>query len=353
MSDDGYVTIHRTTNVAEGELLAEMLRREGIDARFHRVSSALIGLPTSMIAMTVDVPAGSEALARELLRDLEYVGADDTAKPAEAAGDEAPGEPPLSARKPVLAAGFAVFFPGGAHLYARRPWTTLVLALGLAFCLAFAIGAGRTVGLGFAVSIWIAIVACDAIAGVRAARAQNRGEQRSRRAQISIGVGLLGIAIVLGAGARLAMEGPSLLRAWRLAKYKISCVDRKITVENRDDRAHLVQIADMRVTGYPRFGPPARYRVGPVDPVRLNLAPGGRGVVAVEVAGGLARSCHLSGASDWPNPFESGPWYGECGFSFAFTAGDAGSADGEAIEAAGACTSSISVETAGSLRLTR
>ena len=86
MAADGYVTIHRTTDAAQGELLAETLRSDGIDARFHRVSSALIGMPTSMIEMTIDVPARLEARARELLRDLEYVGASDTPPRTDEAG---------------------------------------------------------------------------------------------------------------------------------------------------------------------------------------------------------------------------------------------------------------------------
>src|SRR4029079_8946635 len=138
MAADGYVAIHRTTDVAQGELLAETLRGEGIDARFHRVSSALIGVPTSMIEMTVDVPLASEARARELLRDLEYLGAAERA--AEASAPEAGGraeEVRRYARRAVLAPGFALLLPaGGGHLYARRPWTALVIGLGAIACLA-------------------------------------------------------------------------------------------------------------------------------------------------------------------------------------------------------------------------
>src|SRR5678815_4148956 len=75
MASDGYTTIVRTIDPAHGELVAELLRREGIAARFHRVSSTLIGLPEMMVEMTVDVPVEAEARARELLADLEYVGA--------------------------------------------------------------------------------------------------------------------------------------------------------------------------------------------------------------------------------------------------------------------------------------
>ena len=44
MADDGYVTILRTIDTAQGELIAEMFRREGIAARFHQIRSTLIGM---------------------------------------------------------------------------------------------------------------------------------------------------------------------------------------------------------------------------------------------------------------------------------------------------------------------
>jgi Putative prokaryotic signal transducing protein len=71
MSADGYTTVLRTTNVAQGEMLAELLQNEGIAARFHASSSTVIGLAPHIMSMTVDVPDEDEARARELLRDLE------------------------------------------------------------------------------------------------------------------------------------------------------------------------------------------------------------------------------------------------------------------------------------------
>src|SRR3954469_16035604 len=87
MADDGYVTVLRTTDAAQGELVTEMLRREGIAARFHKVSSTLIGMPAALIEMTVDVPADSEARVKELMRDLEYTAVADEVD-GETEGDE-------------------------------------------------------------------------------------------------------------------------------------------------------------------------------------------------------------------------------------------------------------------------
>ena len=258
MAADGFVTIHRTTDAAQGELLAETLRSDGIDARFHRVSSALIGVPTSMIEMTIDVPARSEARARELLRDLEYVGASDTAPEAgdagvagEAAADVetgeaggARGEARRFRRNPLLAPGFAFLLPGGAHLYARRPWTTLVVALGLLSCFVGVVVSHGALDLEIAFAIGIALVLCDAVGGLRAARAENRALTVSRGRQLAAGFGLAGIAVALGTGVGLATMTPRMSRARQLAKYKVSCTGAAITVENRTGEARVLQVAE-------------------------------------------------------------------------------------------------------------
>ena len=233
MADDGYVTVVRTADPSHGELVAELLRREGIEARFHQVRSTLIGMAGNLIEMTVDVPLGSEARAREVLADLEYVGAaesaDEDGRQAEQDGRDDAGGPLRSRRHPLLAAGFALLLPaGGGHLYARRPRTALILAVGVAgvvACLVAALIARKPLVSEIALAIWIAIVMCDALGGVRAARAESRGEARSHAAQTSTGVALLGAAIVLGAGLLLATAGPRIARMWRLAKYQVSCND--------------------------------------------------------------------------------------------------------------------------------
>ena len=74
----GWVTILQTTDPAQGEMLAELLRNEGIAARFRGASSTLIGLARDMATMSVDVPLDDEVRAREFLRALE-----DTAEAAE------------------------------------------------------------------------------------------------------------------------------------------------------------------------------------------------------------------------------------------------------------------------------
>src|SRR5439155_8355593 len=145
MADDGYTTVFRTTDAAQGGLVAEMLRGEGIDARFHSISSTLIGLHAGLIEMAVTVPVESEAPALELLADLEYVGAAEAVDHGDAAGpDDEGAEPtPASRWRALTRAGFTLFLPGTCHLYAGRPWTALVLALAASWCISGAIAATR------------------------------------------------------------------------------------------------------------------------------------------------------------------------------------------------------------------
>jgi len=71
MTDYGYVVVHETKDAAQGEVLAELLRNEGIAARFRGAATTLVGLAMNVVAMAVEVPADQEAQARQFLRDLE------------------------------------------------------------------------------------------------------------------------------------------------------------------------------------------------------------------------------------------------------------------------------------------
>jgi hypothetical protein len=300
MATDGYVTIHRTTDAAQGELLAETLRSEGIDARFHRVSSTLIGIPTLMIEMTVDVPAKSEARALEVLRDLEYVGAEDAApaedgddgddaeaaqaEPAEKEKEETAGPP---SRMRVLArAGFTLFLPGTFHLYAGRPWTALVLAAGACACLGVMIAAPGAASFGAALGAILGIVVCDMVGGLRAVHADSLGSvgrKTGRRRQITRGLLLLAVAGALGAAVRTAAAAPQWWRGRLLSRFNVTCTRTSLMVESRDDQDRNVEI---RWTGIRTPGPdgdeityevpfaasPA-FRLRPATTQRLPLTP--------------------------------------------------------------------------------
>ena len=71
MTDYGYVVVHQTKDAAQGEVLAELLRQEGIEARFRGPATTLIGVAAYVVEMAVEVPVADEARAREFLSDLE------------------------------------------------------------------------------------------------------------------------------------------------------------------------------------------------------------------------------------------------------------------------------------------
>src|SRR5262245_53860384 len=166
MSDahDDLTTIHRTTDPAEGEMLVEVLRREGVPARLVRTGSAIIGAAPHIFETRIEVPSASAETARQLIADLVYTGAAEAADLGGSGGDGegegAGAAPPLSRRRPMMAAGVAVFIPTGGHLYARRPWTSAVLGAGLiaAVALMIALAGERNyalVPLGAAVALII------------------------------------------------------------------------------------------------------------------------------------------------------------------------------------------------------
>ena len=382
MASDGYTTIARTIDPAHGELVAELLRREGIAVRFHRVSSTLIGLPEMMVEMTVDVPVEAEARARELLADLEYVGA---AQEAGEGGDEDDEEEddddervarepaggaaarPIRARRPALAAGFAVFLPGGAHLYARRPWTALVIAVGLAVSFALLVVAAREkVVPEIATAVIIAIVACDAIAGVRATRAERDGKHLSRGGQVARGLLLLLLGATVGSGVRVAAEAPRMLRDWRFVKYgsqyKISCTARSIVVENHGREAREIEIGEPELVQSYLWNRSDRQNIMIVGPRFQTVAPGGRAAVAVELPESVARECNFPGTPrrvqigmDTSGQLVTLGGLGQdaigCHFSFGFAARRLDGVDDAPFVAEGSCNPSSKTggEVAGSL----
>ena len=362
MARDGYATIMRTLDPAQGELVAEMLRREGIEARFHRVSSTLIGLPETLVEMDVAVPAEDEARAREMLAELEYVGAAEEAdQPAEDPDDAsdavrpAPKAPPPR-RHPFLAAGFAVFLPGGAHLYARRPWTTLVIALGELNALALVLTAGEALLSEIAVATFIALVVCDAFAGVRAARATRRGEDASRGVQLARGLGLMLVAVILGLGLRAAAEVPRRVRAWRLARataaYHVGCTVRSIIVENHSGEPREIEIGKLEVVTSYLYGRDA-HNAEIVGPRFLTVAPGARVAVTVMVPEAVAGTCRFPSVPAAQGPRAISTGYAPaldmselvdrpmgCHFEFAFAARKLDGVDDDPFETSGSCNPS-------------
>lgn len=286
MAADGFTTIQRAMTVAEGEMFAELFRREGIDVHFHPMIGATIGSGEQICDLRIDVPIESEARVRELLSDLEYVGVgatrgegvdadDDDAEP------EAPAVPP---RRPLLAAGAAFLFPGGGHFHARRPWTGLLV--------------GTTLVCGW-ISRWgsswresfvgemlfgslVALVFVDAIAGRRAAIAENRGVHPGQASQFARGFVMVACAVAVGAVFATAAATPRWLetRVWR--RIETRCTPRHLAVTNGDPKGRMVTVSALAVRTTRFGGGVTDYSVEP------------EGSAQLEVIAGTARDIHFA-----------------------------------------------------------
>ena len=117
----------------EAELFRTTLESHGLEVRVTGFTdAALLGAAPGILPITLSVPTADVDAARALLDALqrpteaeaEPLPENDDPEPAET------GRPRAQQRRPYLAAGLTFFVPGGAHLYARRPRTAAVLAIG-------------------------------------------------------------------------------------------------------------------------------------------------------------------------------------------------------------------------------
>jgi hypothetical protein len=269
MADDGYITIQRNVTTAEVEMFAELFRNEGIPARFHVMTGAQVGMGQQAFELRVDVPADSEARARELLGELEYVGSAEAADAAEAAtgaaGDAAAAtESTANPRRLLIAAGAAFVLPGGGHFYARRPWTGLTIAAtllcGWLTSFVFLVRQGGFDGEMLFGSL-LALVFADSIGGVRAARAENRGIHATQAQQFARALVLMLIAAVAGAGFATAAATPRWLLARKLARSEVRCTSRLLQLTNRDRDGRVLSLYDLGVRVSRSGGMPTTFAI--------------------------------------------------------------------------------------------
>jgi hypothetical protein len=277
MAADGYTTIQRTVTVAEGEMFAELFRREGIEALFSRTTGAQLGMGEQLFELRIEVPVEFEARARELLAELEYVGS--TKDEGSLAGDDDadPAAPRVIARRPVLAAGIAFLVPGGAHFHARRPWTGLLvgttLLCGWLTAFGFLTWRGSFGGemlFGGLVALWLA----ESIGGARAAMAENRGEHPSRARQLARGFALIACASVAGAAFATAASAPRWLLARKLARFDVRCTPRSVVVANGDPDGRTLWLSDLTLQVSPSRWKPVRYRLEHGGSPTVEASPG-------------------------------------------------------------------------------
>jgi hypothetical protein len=220
---DAFETVHTTFDRLEAEMVAEVLVQEGIDARLiGTTGAALIGVAPHILRLRIEVPCEAAAPAREIVAGLlapdaatpeaeaaaesesaasppaeGALGAPAAPTPADDGAADAPAGPPR--RRPMLAAGAAFVLPGGSHVYARHPWSGLVLAVGYVATLAVMLaGGGRHAVVASGVLTIVALLLADVVGGQLAVRRANRGPAPSRARQLGRGLVLVVVAAALG-----------------------------------------------------------------------------------------------------------------------------------------------------------
>jgi hypothetical protein len=200
-----HVTVHRTFDGLQADLLAELLRQNGIAARVLGTrNAAAIGVGQSIAEVHIEVPAEQAGEATDFLEayyagalaaphgDGDGDGADADADAADDDGDD--GDAARPDHLSHLLAGGAVLIPfGGSHLYARRYYTAALIATAQIFAiLQLRSNSWPDVATGMVMVILLPVF--DAIGGQLAVAAHNRGIRRSSLQQLAIGAALVAVA---------------------------------------------------------------------------------------------------------------------------------------------------------------
>lgn len=129
-----YVTVHRTYDPLQADILGDLLRENGVAARVLGTRhGAVIGVGQVILQMHIEVPAEHAGEATDFvesfLRGDGLIEPDEAVSPADEHDDDVITRPEAG-RSPLLAAGSVLLLFGGGHLYAQRYWTAAVLAVG-------------------------------------------------------------------------------------------------------------------------------------------------------------------------------------------------------------------------------
>jgi len=219
--EEEFVTVHRTRDPLAAEMLVDLLRQDGVAARFvGSQHGALFGAAQLILEGRIEVPAGQAGQAIDVLEA--YLSDPARAAPdagaetgAEAGGpgadgeddvDDAPGPPRLSR---VLAAGVVPLLFGGSHFYSRRAWTGAVIAAGQLVAV-WTMATGRSGEAIAATVVFGGLLAFDLVGGQLAVGAWNRAVRPSGLRQLAVGA-----AALFGLGAIGVTAAPYLAR-WKL-----------------------------------------------------------------------------------------------------------------------------------------
>ena len=209
----GYVTVHRTYDPLVAEMLGDLLRQEDIDARvLGTQASAIFGAAQNFLQVRIDVPGADATRASEIIAAMLKSG-EEAAESAVDAGE--PDSPEAAALRPpiiapevqapphlswVRALGIAPLIPGGGHFVARRALVGAAVLIAQLVAVASMITGSTTDATAGA--LWaVGLLIFDAVGGVLAVRAYNRGERPGQLRQTVtamaalFGIGAVGVAI--------------------------------------------------------------------------------------------------------------------------------------------------------------
>ena len=142
----------------------------------------------------------------------------------------------------------------------------------------------------------VALVFVDAIAGRRAAMAENRGIHPGQARQFARGFVMMACAAAAGAVFATAAATPRWLVARRMAQFKIDCSAIALRVSNSDDQGRLLTVANLVLhTETSSSTPGAAYRVGRDAWTQLEIRAGDAGLVGFSLTDELRELCIAKG----------------------------------------------------------
>lgn len=194
--DEDFVTVARPVDAVEASLLEQALTEDRIPCRVIGTrDAALLGVAQNAMPLRLEVPASRLLAAEEIVEALRHApplpeGEGETEEDETERDEEQNAVPASERRKVVLAIGAVMLVFGGSHFYARRPWTAGILAISQLSAVLMTMRGNdfpdRPLG-GVAMMTFLFV---DAVFGVRASLAFNRGVRPSVARQLVDGVAL-------------------------------------------------------------------------------------------------------------------------------------------------------------------
>jgi hypothetical protein len=199
-------------------------------------------------------------------------------------GEPAADPTALSPRRPLVAAGLALLFPGAGHAYARRGATAVVLAAGVLACLVgLVLSRDTPFALHAVFASGFAILACDSVGAMLAVRG-GAGAPAGLGSQLARGLVLLIVAGAAGTATAAIAQIPAWMRTGDVGRLVVTCGDHTLTVENRTETSVTALVEKLMMA-------PGPYPMSLGGPSSLSLEAHARDSVRFDVPEWVARRC--------------------------------------------------------------